>query len=68
MSVFPTKFKFLFFYLIRKFKYTSVKGVMLMNNLLINKDDFIKEIMIEDVYILKWKIPNSVLLKKGYMV
>lgn len=37
---------------------------MLMSNLLINKDDFLKEIMIEDVYILKWKIPNSVLLKK----
>lgn len=37
---------------------------MLLNYFLIKKDDFLKEVTIEDVYILKWKIPNSVLLKK----
>jgi hypothetical protein len=37
---------------------------MLLERFLINKADFLKEVKIEDVYILKWKIPNSVLLKK----
>lgn len=35
---------------------------------IIVKGKFLKEVKFEDVYIFKWKILNSVLLKKGYMV
>lgn len=35
-----------------------------MRSLIISKQDFLREVLIEDVYILKWKIPNTVLYKK----